>query len=34
LGWRPEMGFEQLVTTMVDADLELQGAALRSGTAY
>jgi len=34
LGWRPEMRFEELVTTMVDADLELQGSAIRSGTAF
>jgi len=31
LGWEPVVPFEQLVTMMIDSDLELQSAALRSG---
>jgi GDPmannose 4,6-dehydratase len=32
LGWEPEVGFEELVSMMVDSDLELQSTALRLGT--
>ncbi len=31
LGWKPEVGFKQLVEMMVDGDLEIQRAALKSG---